>query len=109
LGFDVEYTSISAGNLSPLSSKYIRFISFLYSSSDNPSYSSCVILIRISSASITPSLMIFILFSITKFHRFYPFQRSFLVTFLMFILLFLFHFSIIYFIRYFYWSHLLLS
>src|SRR5699024_1391206 len=67
-----------------------RFISFLYSSSDNPSYSSCVILIRISLVLITSSLMIFTFFSINKFHRFYPFQRSFFITFFIFFTYFLF-------------------
>src|SRR5699024_3625480 len=54
------------------------------------SYSSCVILIRISLVLITSSLMIFTFFSINKFHRFYPFQRSFFITFFIFFTYFLF-------------------
>src|SRR5690625_6601916 len=56
----------------------------------------CLVLIdpiifkTISLVSITPSLMIFTFFSVNKFHRFYPFQRSFFITFFIFFTYFLF-------------------
>src|SRR5699024_2082745 len=51
--------------------------------------------------SITPSLMIFTFFFTNKFHRFYPFQRSFFITFFIFFTYFFIFISAVYFIFYF--------
>src|SRR5699024_1641919 len=73
----------------------------------------CLVLIdpiifkTISLVSITPSLMIFTFFSVNKFHRFYPSQRSFFITFFIFFTYFLFLILTIYIVDNHYCSRIL--